>query len=250
LVIRWRFVSSSPLITFRCNTCSQIQPCVKNLIIRDFTPYFATTISWLSHSFWFWRSPASWECAVDICAHVINTRTSCFHYTDFYLICKVYREWGGSYFNYTISSIKPLCNEHLQGFEPTAACNYAFNKLGLACLCTDGQTASCSMGDVLQMFRNLIIHLISYQCYTLRNLVPLTNAFHTLFILFKIRPTEKKPVHFFLFEESRSIFYHLWMFTVNCLRRSAIEALISISVSKNKVLICLLWWNLSHFFCN
>ena len=67
---------------------------------------------------------------------------------DFYLICKGDREWGGSDFNYTISSIKPLCHEHLQGFERTTACNYAINKLGLACLCSDGQTASYNTVNV------------------------------------------------------------------------------------------------------
>jgi hypothetical protein len=44
-VTRLLIASSSLLTTFHCNICSKIQPCVKNLIIKDFTPYFATTIS-------------------------------------------------------------------------------------------------------------------------------------------------------------------------------------------------------------
>jgi len=45
---------------------------------------------------------------------------------------------------------------------------------------------------ILYMFKGSINNVISYQCYILRNVVLLTNAFHALAILFKITHTEKK----------------------------------------------------------
>jgi len=45
---------------------------------------------------------------------------------------------------------------------------------------------------ILYTFKGSIINVISSQCYILGNVVPLTNEFHALVILFKITPTEKK----------------------------------------------------------
>jgi hypothetical protein len=54
----------------------------------------------------------------------------------------------------------------------TASRNCDSYKLGFACLCADGQTASWNTGHIMHMTKGLIICLISHQCYTLQNLVP------------------------------------------------------------------------------
>jgi len=47
---------------------------------------------------------------------------------------------------------------------------------------------------ILYMFKGLIINVISYQCYILGNVALLTNVFHALIILLKLRLQKRNPV--------------------------------------------------------
>ena len=52
---------------------------------------------------------------------------------------------------------------------------------------------------ILKLFRGLIINVISCQCYTLGNVVLLTNALHALIILLKSYLQKRNPINLFDF---------------------------------------------------